>query len=148
MEDDAATVLGEPILEGVIALPPGFANKAKQDSRTGLVSLLVRKKQAKDAAASPPPTANEMLGASSCYLALTASSFAIFRVVDGAMKSRLGDLALRVPRPEVIRLDCSGKAAAGVRELVVDLGPGRHFPLELSAISVKKIERMKAALGI
>ena len=81
-------------------------------------------------------------------LVLTASWFAIFRVVEGKARQKLGELAIKVPYEQVARIDCSETAAAGVRKLEVVLTNGDRYPFELSSLKVKTVERMRAALRL
>ena len=150
MEDTAAAILGEPVIDSVVGLAPGFSVKGRtrMTGIFGVAGALAGRKVVEKTSRAVDTGANALGEPQAGMFVLTASWFAIFRVVEGKARQKLGELATKVPYDHVARIDCSETAAAGVRKLEVVLTNGDRYPFELSSLKVKTVERMRTALGL
>ena len=150
MDDQAAQVLGEPVIDGVILLARGAAKKLRANSGAvggGLLGSVVARaagdKLSKDTTPSQP-SPNDYSGGG--YLAVTPSRLVLFSTEDGRFKQKLGSpLAVFSPGD----VDCFefGKAAAGVGTLDIVTASGDRWAFEYSKMVRKKLTRMAGAAG-
>jgi hypothetical protein len=147
MEKDAAAVLSEPVVEGVILLARGAAKKIRSQTAGigGLIGgAIIRSasdRLTKDTAAETLAPGGYTGGA---FLALTSSRLVLFSTQDGRWKQKLGDALAEFQPGQVDRFEF-GKAATGVGTLDLLTTDGDRWAFEYSKVVKKKLVRMAEA---
>jgi hypothetical protein len=150
MEKEAAEVLGEPVLEGVVLLARGATKKMRASAGPvgggllgSVVARLANEKLSKDTTPDQPAPNNYNGGG---YLVLTATKVVLFGPGDGRWKQTLGEQVASFVSGDIDRFEF-GKAGAGVGTLDVLTTGGDRWSFEFSKVVKKKLVRIAEAAG-
>jgi hypothetical protein len=146
MDKQAAQVLGEPVIEGVILLESGAAKKMRKNSAGigGVVGIAVASvvSEIQSRRESDEPELADFSGPG--FLALTTSRVVLFSTQSSFLKQKLGDEIASFRAGELDRVVFS-KAAAGVGHLDLISTAGMRYSFEFSKVSKKKLVRIAEA---
>jgi hypothetical protein len=150
MEKEAAEILGEPVLEGVILLARGATKKMRASAGPvgggllgSVVTHLAKDKLSKDTTPKQPAPNNYDGGG---YLVLTATNVVLFGAGDGKWKQSLGEQLASFAPGDIDRFEF-GKAGAGVGTLDVLTTGGDRWSFEFSKVVKKKLVRIAESAG-
>lgn len=148
MDKQAAEVLGEPVMDGVILLPRGAAKKYRKTVAPaaigGLAGTLAR--VAADRMTKDTSPAGEVRNTNDegAFLALTASQLVLFETISGRLRQKLGAELARFSPGDLVRFEV-GAAAAGVGTLDIVAANGDRWVYEFSKVVKRKVTRLAEA---
>lgn len=150
MEKEAAEILGEPVLEGVVLLARGSTKKMRANTGGAVggllgsaVARLANDKLSKDTTPDQPAPNNYNGGG---YLVLTATKVVLFGAGDSRWKQTLGEQVASFASGDIDRFEF-GKAGAGVGTLDVLTTGGDRWSFEFSKVVKKKLVRIAESAG-
>jgi hypothetical protein len=150
MEKEAAAVLGEPVLEGLVLLARGATKKMRANAGAvgggllgSVITHLAKDKLSKDTTPEQPAPNNYNGGG---YLVLTATKVVLFGAGDGKWKQTLGEQLASFASGDLDRFEF-GKAGAGVGTVDVLTTSGDRWSFEFSKAFKKKLVRIAESAG-
>jgi hypothetical protein len=148
MEKQAAEVLGEPVMDGLILLARGAARKIRKDiapaalgGLTGSLARVAADKMTKDTSPTDEVSNPDLRGG---FLALTASSVVLFDTEDGRFRQKLGREIARFAPGDLATVEL-GAAATGVGTVDLIDRSGKRWVYEYSKVMGRKLNRIAEA---
>ncbi len=148
MDKQAAEVLGEPVMDGVILLPRGAAKKYRKTVAPaaigGLAGSLARVAADRMTKDTSPVGDVRNTNDEGAFLALTASHLVLFETISGRLRQKLGAELARFSPGDLVSFEV-GAAAAGVGTLDIVAANGDRWVYEFSKVVKRKIARLAEA---